>query len=536
MARNSELDGVIFDRDVAVTMRDGMRLMTNLFRPADGKPVPAILSVTPYGKDKLPDRLGMFFMWLAGVRFGDINVSRYTGFEAPDPLYWVRQGYAVLQADVRGMHKSEGKAGVLSAQDAEDYYDLIEWAATQPWCDGGVALSGVSYLAMSQWRVAALRPPHLKAIIPWEGVSDLYREFVFQGGIPETGFIPIWWKNRMLRGRNKNFPLAEDFLEEIARHPLDDAYWSGKRPALERIAVPALVCASWSDQGLHTRGSFEGFARLGSPQKWLYTHGRKKWETYYSEEAVTTQRRFLDHYLKGRDNGWPETPRVRIELRKSYYQHEVRYEAEWPLAATRFVPLYLAAGGAALRLEPQTAESCASYDAASGRAAFSFRFAAPAELTGEMKLRLWVGTSEGDDLDLFVVLRKFDTANREVFFCGYNGYEKDAVAKGWLRVSHRALDAARSRASRPYHSHDRIEKLAPRAVVPVEIEILPSSTWFEAGSRLEVTVQGRDAAKYPAFKHRDLVNRGIHSLHCGASYDAHLLVPVAGATPLEEMI
>ena len=524
--RSLQDSGIVFDRDVAVPMRDGARLCANLFRPADGKPVPVLMSVTPYGKDKLPDRLGNFFMWLAGVRFGDIRISRYTGFEAPDPVYWVKNGYAVIQADVRGMHKSEGRAGVLSDQDAEDYYELIEWAAAQPWCDGGVALSGVSYLAMSQWRVAPLRPPHLKAIVPWEGVSDLYREFVFQGGIPETGFVPIWWKNRMTRGRNKKFAMTEDFLAEIERHPLFDDFWLTKQPPLENIDVPALVCASWSDQGLHTRGSFEGFARIGSRQKWLYTHGRKKWETYYSAEAVATQKRFLDHFVKDIDNGWAETPRVRIELRKSYYQHEARAAQQWPLPETRFTPLYLDPSAGALSAGPIAAEAVTRYDAVRGRASFAIRFAEPVELTGESKLKLWVGTSEGDDLDLFVVLRKFNAKGEEVFFCGYNGYEKDAVAKGWLRVSHRALDPAKSRPSRPYHTHARLEKIRPGEIVPVEIEILPSSTAFEAGTRLELSIQGRDGVKCPVIKHRDLVNRGTHTIYAGGRFDSHLLVPV----------
>jgi uncharacterized protein len=111
-----------------------------------------------------------------------------------------------------------------------------------------------------------------------------------------------------MAGRNRKFDFAEDFLTEIDRHTLDDSYWRGKQTALERINAPALICASWSDQGLHTRGSFEAFERIGSPEKWLYTHGRKKWETYYEAEAVAMQKRFLDHYLKGQDNGWSATP------------------------------------------------------------------------------------------------------------------------------------------------------------------------------------------------------------------------------------
>lgn len=158
-------------RNLAVPMRDGVRLFANLFRPTADGPCPLIMSVTPYGKDKLPDRVANLFMRLSGIKFGKLNCSRLTGFESPDPAYWVQQGYAVLQADVRGYHKSEGQAGVLRQQDAEEDYDLIEWAASQPWCTGRVGLMGVSYLAISQWYAAALKPPHLCAIVPWEGAS-----------------------------------------------------------------------------------------------------------------------------------------------------------------------------------------------------------------------------------------------------------------------------------------------------------------------------------------------------------------------------
>jgi predicted acyl esterase len=81
MNRTLREAGAIFERDLAVPMRDGVTLYANLFRPTVGKPAPVIMSVTPYGKDKLPDRLTPFFMRLTGVRFGDIKVSRYTGFE-----------------------------------------------------------------------------------------------------------------------------------------------------------------------------------------------------------------------------------------------------------------------------------------------------------------------------------------------------------------------------------------------------------------------------------------------------------------------
>ena len=517
--------GMLLRRDVRVVMRDGVQLALNVFLPERDGPWPVLMSVTPYGKDRLPDWKRMLFMRLSRVRFGTLDCSRWTGFESPDPLYWTRAGYAVVQADVRGMHKSEGHASVLSDLDAQDYAELIEWAAGQPWSTGAVGLIGVSYLAMSQWRVAPLRPKGLAAIVPWEGVTDPLRELGYQDGVPETGFVGTWWKYRMRPGHNPRYPMAEDFPAERDRHPFDDEYWSAKRPALERIEAPALVCASWSDHGLHTRGSLEGFERIGSQQKWLYTHGRRKWETFYSEEARALQLRFLDRFVKGEANGWESEPRVRLEIRRNRASFAVRSEAAWPLQRVRYAPLFLDAKDNQLLAAPPVEEGRASYDpAGAGQCArFVHRFEAETELTGGMALKLWVSASEGDDLDLFVLLRKFDDRGREVFFFGYNGFDRDGVAKGWLRVSHREQDPARSRPGRPWHAHKSARPVAPGEVAAVEIEVLASSTLFEAGSSLMLEVGGHDLARYPAFAHRRTVNRGHHVVHTGGRFDSHLL-------------
>lgn len=525
------MTSICIERDLAVPLRDGARLFGNLYRPTANGRYPVIMSVTPYGKDKLPDRVANFFMRLSGIKFGKLNCSRLTGFESPDPVYWAQWGYAVLQADVRGYHKSEGQAGVLRQQDAEDYYDLIEWAASQRWCTGRVGLMGVSYLAMSQWYAAALKPPHLCAIVPWEGATDLYRELAFHGGIPETKFVTLWANMRLRRGHNPKYPMAEDFLAEREAHPLDDEYWASKRPILEKIEAPALICASWSNHGLHTRGSIEGFERLSSEQKWLFTHGRKEWETFYSDEALAWQKRFLDHFLKDIDNGMEQVPKVCLEVRKSFYQQEVRPEPGWPLSSVHPMLLYLCANTRRLQKEPVVTMGKVQYLSTSRRsnAIFSFKFERAVELIGGMRLKLWVSTAEGDDLDLFVVLRKLDANGREVFFSGFNGYERDGVAKGWLRVSHRELDPSRSTPLRPWHRHTRVQKLRPGDIVPIEIEIWPSATLFEAGSSLQLTIQGHDTAKNPAFGHRKLVNRGWHTIFTGGQYDSCLAVPLIDA-------
>jgi len=264
----------VVTRDLAVPMPDGVSLMANIFRPEQDGRYPVVMSVSPYGKDALPEDYGLFRA--LGINVGTFRISDYAAFEEPDPGFWVPHDYIVMHANARGMWNSEGNATWLSPRDAQDYYHLIEWAAAQPWSTGKIGLSGVSYLAMSQWAVAALNPPHLAAIMPWEGVTDQYREFAFHAGMRETGFVPMFYSRRVRSHRNRRFPLGEDLLVEIRQHPLDDAYWASKRPELASIRVPALVCASWSDQGLHTRGSLEGFRHISSTQKWLYTHGRGK--------------------------------------------------------------------------------------------------------------------------------------------------------------------------------------------------------------------------------------------------------------------
>jgi predicted acyl esterase len=445
--------GMIVEKNVAVSMPDGVTLRVNVFRPDHVAPV--VMSMTPYGKDNTPDRIGMLAMRLSGVRFGRLNCSPMAGFESPDPLFWMSHGYAVVQGDARGTHASEGIAGFLTDQDARDYAELIGWAADQPWSTGRVALNGVSYLCMSQWRVAALRPRGLTAIVAWEGVSDLLREFAYHGGIPETGFLPIWWKQRMLRGSHGGTTMGEDFLDASRRHPFDDAYWAAKRPDVSAIDVPALVGASWSDHGLHTRGTLLAYEQLRGP-KWLFVHGRRKWETYYSAEALELQRRFLDHFLKAASVGWADEPAVRYELRHTRTRYMVRTSTHWPLPHATLQTLYLDAASMTLTPQPKMLAQSASYSAVPrrrhpDRVRFSRRFTEDTEITGSMALTIWISTDEGTDLDVFVVVRKHNPAGAVVPFYGYNGYINDGVAKGWLRGSHRELDETRSRPERPFH-------------------------------------------------------------------------------------
>lgn len=450
------------------------------------------------------------------------TLSPYTAFEAPDAADWVARGYTVINPDPRGTWHSAGTATYLSPEEARDYFDLIEWAGTQAWSNGKVGLSGVSYLTSSQWRVAALNP--------WEGWTDTYREVARHGGIPETWFWPY------LPGRwGHSTTRIEDLLAEDREHPFFDAFWKSKAADFSAIRAPAYVVASWTDQGLHTRGTLEGFKKIASEQKWLEVHGRKKWAYYYDPENVRRQREFFDHFLKGLPTAVANWPKVRVEVREKYNVGRMQAENEWPIARTRYTKLYLDAATGRLERHPAARKARCEYDgrgegSGAARAQFDLAFDEPAELVGHMKLKLWASAEEADDMDLFVAIQKLDAAGKEVPFAFWSHFEDGPVALGWLRASHRELDEAQSSEYQPVLAHQREMNILPGEIVPLEIEIWPSGTRFERGERLRLVVQGTDIQKYPkpamADRHEATVNRGRHVLHTGGEYDSHLLVPV----------
>jgi predicted acyl esterase len=333
--RTEKAKGMIIDYDITVLMRDDVKIYIDVFRPeTDGK-YPVLLAWGPYGKHSLAKN---FQMGNTGLDEKDFN--EYTRFEAPDPVYWCRNGYIVIYSDPRGAWNSEGDLTFMSKQEVEDCYDLIEWAGTQDWSNGKVGMHGVSYLAWTQWKVAASHPPHLAAINPWEGVSDFYRELHTHGGIPEKQFSALcgWaWSVSTTR--------VEDFTEMQKRHPLFDDYWASKNSDLSKITVPAFVVASWTDHGLHNRGTIEGFKKIASKDKWLLVHGRKKWWHYYQKENVEKQRQFFNRFLKGIDNHVKDWPKVTLEIRERRYVGKNRTENEWPLTRTQYTKLYLNAAG-----------------------------------------------------------------------------------------------------------------------------------------------------------------------------------------------
>jgi predicted acyl esterase len=476
---------LIKDHDVAVRMRDGVTLRVNVYRPPGDGPFPVLLSVHPYGKDVLPRRTRRG--WRLSFQFRIMNqpepyqISSETGWEAPDPVTWVARGYVVINADARGAGTSDGVGSLFTDDEARDVYDLIEWAGTQPWSNGRVGMLGVSYLAMSQYKAAALRPPHLAAICPWEGFTDAYRDFMMPGGIPERGFSVIW--TAITR---RNARLSVDLGVQRQQHPLHDAWWQSITPDLARIEVPILACASFSDHNLHSQGSWRLIERAGSAECSAYTHRGGKWAIFYSDEAQRAQGAFFDRHLLGVDG--PAPPRVRLEVRERRDAVvAARDEQEWPLARTRWTALHLGDDGTLGDAEP-TAAGTAAFSLRRQAVAFSHRFARDVELTGPMRLRLRISLDGADDAHLFVGVEKW-SGGQYMPFEGSYGYGRDRIADGRLRLALR-------------DSLEDLRPVRPGEIVDADIELSASSTLFRAGDELRLIIAGRYLEPFnPLFGH-----------------------------------
>ncbi len=568
-------DGMRITWHQPLEMDDGIVLRADVYRPiADGR-YPVVLTYGVYAKG-LAFQDGYPLQWEKMVadhpEILEGSTNKYQNWETTDPERWVPHGYAVLRVDSRGAGWSPGFMDPSGPREIDDLYQCIEWAGTQPWSNGKVGMLGISYYASNQWRVAGTHPPHLAAIIPWEGQNDRYRDSGYHGGILSE-FQRRWAKHqvdniqygvgeRAKKNPNTGESVAGpitltpeelqknrvDVFDELKKHPLDDAWHRARSADLSLVTVPLLTCANWGGQGIHPRGNFNGFVETPAAQKWLEAHGDSHWALFYSRYGRELQKRFFDRFLKGLDNGWDTTPRVMLNIRHPGEKFVPRAEHEWPLARTRWTKLYLDAANRALSATPVAEEGRVEYEALGDGVTFSLAaLERDTEITGPMAARLFVSSST-KDADLFLIVRVFDPDGKELTFMGSTD-PNTPIANGWLRVSHRRLDPARSLPHRPYHPHDRVEPLTRGEVYQCDVEIVPSCIVVPAGWRIALTVRGKDY-EYPGalsefgkkfhygtrgtggMTHADPDDRpadvfgGQVTLHAGGPREAYLLLPI----------
>ncbi len=518
MMKSEIRDGMQIDWDVPIPMDDGIVLRGDVYRPADGGKYPVLLSYGPYAKG-LSFQEGYKSAWArltkAAPEVLQGSSNKHQNWELVDPEKWVPDGYICLRIDSRGAGRSPGYMDVWSPREAQDIYQCVEWAGTQPWSNGKVGIHGISYYSMNQWQVGELNPPHLAALCVWEGASDYYRELCRHGGIL-SDFFNSWWPRQVVSMQHgvgtrgaKSVVTGEPVAgpetlseEELAknradspgrakRERFDNKDYVPRRADFSKIQAPLLSAANWGGMGLHTRGNFEGWVAAGSKQKWLEVHGDTHFTHFYSNYGDALQRKFFGHFLKGEDTGWDKQPRVSLNIRHPGEKFVLRAENEWPLARTQWTRYFLQPDGKGLSTETPKATATVSYDTTGDGLTFSTApLAEPVEITGPVAAKLWL-SSETTDADIFLVLRVLDPAGKEVTFTGSND-PRTPVGLGWLRASHRKLDPKKSPPYRPWHPHDEEWPLKPGEPVELDVEILPTCIVVPAGYRFALTVRGKD--------------------------------------------
>ncbi len=570
-------DGMMIDIDVEIPMDDGEIMVADVFRPTEAGRYPVIVSYGPYAKglsfqEGYPDQWNRMVEAHPDVAEGSTN--RYQNWEVVDPEKWVPHGYVCVRVDSRGTGMSPGFVDHFSPRETRDFYEVIEWAADQPWSTGKVGANGISYLAINQWHVASLQPPSLAAMCVWEGAADWYRDMTHHGGILST-FWENWYDMQVktvqyglgsagpkhaITGANAagEVTLTPEELEanrtvlgdDIRAHPTDDGYHRDRSPVFEHITAPLLSAGNWGGQGLHLRGNVEGFVRSASDEKWLELHGLEHWTHFYTDYGRKLQLEFFDHFLKGEDNGWDRRPPVLLQIRHVDGSFVERTEDGWPIPRTDWTELHLHPD-LTLSDQPPTEAAELSFEAMGD----GLTFRTPpledeTEISGPSALKLWVSSST-TDADLFVVLRVFGPDGNEVTFQGALDPHKP-VSQGWLRASHRATDPEISTFYRPYHTHTDPQPLEAGEVVEVDVEIWPSSVVVPAGYTVALTLLGRDYtndvigddahAEISSFKnkfsgcgpfiHDDPHNRpgdvfaGTTTLHVGPDRPARVVLPI----------
>ncbi|KAF5640143.1 esterase [Fusarium sp. NRRL 25303] len=539
----------IYERDQAITVRDGARLYTDIFRPksSDAQSVPCILPWSPYGKTGTgPQNYDFMAPYRAGIALD--RTSGYEKFEAPDPAEWAERGYAVLNIDARGAGHSEGVIARWGIQEAEDIYDVIDWLSKQPWCNGSVVMAGNSWLAISQINFASrMHHPALKAIAPWEGYTDLYRHYVARGGRPH---IPGF--HRMISNGLAGPEGVENVVAMLEKHPLYDDYWEAKRIPVENIDnIPMYVVASYSSM-LHTYGSFQTFRQAKTEKKWLRVHPYQEYEL----------QQFFDFYCKPeivKDTNWEtSTPRVRLSLLgfeadgSSATTVIERPEQSYPLTRQKLRILYLdGTTGNLVDLRPDQ-ESIKSYEGRSLRAGLTLTttFEVATELAGYPKAVLHMSCPDHDDFDVVVQIRKTDNKGRQLSHLNYPcpvhidevpdvNTAKTLGPQGFLRASHHVslngdggpvVSDDVSRETDVLYSHRVRQPISPGTIVRLEIPIWPIGMVFAAGEGIALNVSGHDMCLPETdlcrLREPEDQNVGRHYVHTGGKYDSHLVIPV----------
>lgn len=539
---------VIIERGLRIPVADGIELEADVYRPNADGPFPVLFAPSPYSLEAqtapmMPVGFTYPRAWL----------------EAGDPNFFVRRGYVMVIATIRGARGSSGQFSNIepNPETVQDIFEAIAWLARQVWSDGQVGMLGASYFSVLAKRVATLKPPALKAIFAMYGLTDGYRDFYYHGGIYAHTFFEYWHRrqNPFLKTGN---PLRADWgdarydaalaraladpdiranpwlvkalqepdeahspqVNELTLQPLDSPFYRERAVDFTRdTSIPGYFGADWGLYGIHLGGDIRAFENWKGPSRLtigppLYLD-RPLYQ--YAYEAL----RWFDHWLKGNDTGMMAEPPVRLFIEGT---GEWKTAESWPVPGTRWTPFYLHENGLLSEHEFWPDEGASTYeDGSFHRGELQFwtpRFVETTELCGPAALKLY-GSTTADEVLWFATVLIEDA----------QGHQR-TVTRGWLRGSQRALDPDRSRPWHPYHTHTQREPLEPGHVYEFDIEVNAIGLCVKPGERIGLRIKSADneeaqnIIEHMAMGHIARVQTSRVTVHHDAAHPSHLLLPI----------
>ncbi|MDP2645245.1 MAG: CocE/NonD family hydrolase [Desulfobacterales bacterium] len=562
------------DRDVMVPMRDGVHLCVDIYRPDAPEKFPALLAIAPHNKDlQAPEAAeasgpqpAWSPLWLGAQ-------------EAGDTRFLVSRGYAHVIGNVRGVGKSEDGGSA-----AWDCYDLIEWIAGQPWCDGSIGMVGISIFAGLQWQAAMQQPPHLKAIFPYDAHAAYGERDRNPGGVihvmgyltsqlsvehhtsgrpgPLPPELERRWQEALKNPDYRMYGHLYNVLTQKGQHeprtfkqlldPYDNKAGVERTEAnFKRIKVPAYTGAGWYayTYKTHLQGCQHWYSGIKAPKKMLFTgpaHLERPFNSFHSEIL-----RWYDYWLKGIDTGIMDEPPVKMWVMgaNAWYHAD-----DWPVPGIKWTPYYLHSWER-LREEPFTPSSRDSgYEAPDAfvqmpasqtRKVEGLRYMTdplPEDIliAGPGVLRLYASIDQADT-NWIIVLKDVGpdgsvrTAREGETFLPSGLFERE-VTRGWLKASLRALDPERSKPWKPWHllTRESRKPVVPGEINEYAVEILATANLFKKGHRICLEITSMDLPTGTAgFTNVEYIpyhvcssQTTLHKIYHNEKYPSCLLLPV----------
>jgi predicted acyl esterase len=571
--RQPAYDKIKDERDIMVPMRDGVHVCVDIFRPDAEEKFPALLSFCKHNKDlQTPEACELFGpqpAWSA-LWFG--------AHESGDSRFLVGRGYAHVIGNLRGVGKSED--GPPSQWDA---YDLIEWIAQQPWCDGNIGMIGISSFAIEHWQAAIQQPPHLKAIFPYDAMSAyMFRDgspggvlhtFMYLVGLPDIGHVnrgrpevlppeqESRWQEAMNNSDYRMYSQLYNILTQKGQHTpavfnqLLNPYASEEADKLtesnfKKVKVPVYTGAGWYDYSykINLQGCQHWYAGIEVPKKLIFTgpsHLERPWHSFHNEVL-----RWYDYWLKGIDTGIMDEPPVKVWVMGA---NQWYHADDWPAPETRWTKFYLHSWERLREAPfiPSSRDDDAEPDAfvqmppTKTRAIQKLRYLTdplPEDtlIAGPSVLNLYASLDQ-EDTNWIAILKDVGpdvsvrTAREGENFILSDLPERELV-RGWLKASHRALDPKRSKPWKPWHplTRETQKPVVPGEIAEYAIEILPTANLFKSGHRICIEITSLDMPTGTAgltnieyFPYHVCSSKTtLHKIYHSEKYPSHLLLPV----------